>query len=303
MHGINARLVGVATAMLASSVSLPLRASAQMSPVPTPESVFGFPVGAERKLFTYDESIGYFRRLAAASPNVRLIEVGRTSFGRPWTAVIISSPENLAKLDEYRRINQRLAHPEGLTDAEARTLARQGKAFVDISGGLHASEIAGSQHTPQLAYELLANAADPVNRAILDNTVLFLWPSINPDGQDIVVENCRARDAGPGAPPMELYQKYIGHDNNRDAYMLNVVESRVIQRTWREWEPQIVYVHHQSSPFPTRIWVPPFADPVGFRVPPLMAREMNALGMAIAQALEEEGKTGAVHQGEGFDAW
>jgi hypothetical protein len=223
MHGINARLVGVATAMLASSVSLPLRASAQMSPVPTPESVFGFPVGAERKLFTYDESIGYFRRLAAASPNVRLIEVGRTSFGRPWTAVIISSPENLAKLDEYRRINQRLAHPEGLTDAEARTLARQGKAFVDISGGLHASEIAGSQHTPQLAYELLANAADPVNRAILDNTVLFLWPSINPDGQDIVVENCRARDAGPGAPPMELYQKYIGHDNNRDSYMLNVV--------------------------------------------------------------------------------
>ena len=102
---------------------------------------------------------------------------------------------------------------------------------------------------------------------------------------------------------MELYEKYVGHDNNRDAYMLNVVESRVIQRTWRDWEPDIIYVHHQSSPFPTRIWIPPFADPVGLRVPPIMAREVNAIGTRIAEELDANGQPGAVHQLATYDAW
>ena len=122
--------------------------------VPSPGSVFGFEVGADSQLFTYDQSIEYFRRLAAANPHVRLIDVGKTSFGKPWTAVLISSPANLSRIDDLRRINQRIAHPEGLTDADARQLAQQGLPLVDISGGLHASEIAGSQHTPQLAYEI-----------------------------------------------------------------------------------------------------------------------------------------------------
>jgi hypothetical protein len=274
-------------------------------PLPTPESVFGFPVGADYKLFTYDQSIDYFKRLAAASNRIKLITVGKTSYGKPWTAAIISSPANLARLDRIRAANMRLAHPEGLSDAEARRLAAEGRAIVDISGGLHASEIAGSQHTPLVAYELLSRAAEPNMKAILDSVVFFLWPSINPDGQDIVVNWCRARDANNGQPvaPMELYQKYVGHDNNRDSYMLNVIESRVIQRTWREWEPDIIYVQHQSSPFPTRIWVPPFADPVGLRVPPIMAREVNAIGTRIAEELDANGQPGAVSQLETYDAW
>ena len=145
-------------------------------------------------------------------------------------------------------------------------------------------------------------------KTILDSVVFFLWPSINPDGQDIVVNWCRANqpDAehnGRGAVPMELYEKYVGHDNNRDSYMLNVVESRVIQRTWREWEPDVIYVQHQSSPFPTRIWIPPFADPVGLRVPPIMAREVNAIGTRIAERLDANGMPGAVSQLETYDAW
>jgi hypothetical protein len=274
-------------------------------PLPTPESVFGFPVGADYKLFTYDQSIDYFKRLAAASNRIKLITVGKTSYGKPWTAAIISSPANLARLDRIRAANMRLAHPEGLSDAEARRLAAEGRAIVDISGGLHASEIAGSQHTPLVAYELLSRAAEPNMKAILDSVVFFLWPSINPDGQDIVVNWCRARDANNGQPvaPRELYQKYVGHDNNRDSYMLNVIESRVIQRTWREWEPDIIYVQHQSSPFPTRIWVPPFADPVGLRVPPIMAREVNAIGTRIAEELDANGQPGAVSQLETYDAW
>lgn len=284
--------------------STPLRAQKAVVPVvPTPESSFGFAVGADYKLFDYEQSIAYFRRLAASSNRVKLLDVGQTSFGRSMTVAIISSPENLARLDDIRRVNMRIAHPDGLTDSAAHRLATQGKVIVDISGGLHASEIAGSQHTPLLAYRLLSNANDPTTKAILDNVVLFLWPSINPDGQDIVVNWCRARDEQKSTAPMELYQKYIGHDNNRDAYMLNVVESRVIQRTWRDWEPDVIYVHHQSSPFPTRIWIPPFADPVGLRVPPIMAREVNAIGTRIAEELDANGQPGAAHQLATFDAW
>jgi len=273
------------------------------SRIPTPESVFGFRPGADYKLFTYDQSIDYFRKLAAASNRIKLIHVGTTAYGHPWTAAIISSPENLAKLDHYREINMQLAHPGNLTDAEAHRLASEGKAFVDISGGLHASEIAGSQHTPVIAYDLLSRANDPKIKAILDNDILFLWPSINPDGQDIVVKWCNARQADPNTGPMELYEKYIGHDNNRDSYMLNVVESRAIQRTWREWEPDIIYVQHQSSPFPTRIWLPPFADPVGLRVPPIIASEVNAIGTRIAEELDANGQPGAVSQLDDYDAW
>src|SRR5262245_367531 len=116
--------------------------------VPAPQSVFGFPVGADSQLFTYEQSIEYFRLLDAASDHVQLMEVGKTSFGKPWTVALISSPANLARVEEFRRINQRLARPAELTDDQARQLARQGIALVDISGGLHASEIAGSQHTP-----------------------------------------------------------------------------------------------------------------------------------------------------------
>jgi hypothetical protein len=288
-------------ACFAGAAMSPSRAQSQKA-VPTPESVFGFPVGADHKLFTYEESIGYFKRLAAASKNIKLLEVGTTSFGRPWTVAIISSEDNLRKLTRIREGNMRLAHPDGLTDADAAKLAREGKIIVDISGGLHASEIAGSQHTPQLAYEILSTVKEPATKEILDNVVFFLWPSINPDGQDIVVENCRANETGQRTP-MELYQKYVGHDNNRDSYMLNVVESRVIQRTWREWEPDIIYVHHQAPPEPTRIWIPPFADPVGLRAPAIPARQINTIGMFIAQELEANNQPGAVHMLATFDAW
>ena len=300
------RAIRVTFASLSASVALcaavlPASLAAQL---PTPEATFGHAVGADFKLIDYEQSIAYFRKLAAASDRMKLVDVGKTSTGRPWTLAIVSSPENLARLDALTQTAQRLAHPAGLTDSSARALARSGKAFVDISGGLHASEIAGSQHTIQLAYDLLSRN-DAQTRAILDNVVLFLWPSINPDGQNIVVHWYRENVGSPYevSPLHELYQKYIGHDNNRDAYMLNVVESRVVGRVWREYEPQIIYVQHQTAPFPTRIWLPPFAEPIAPRAPALMGREVNTIGMTIAQALESSGRPGATHMGTGFDAW
>jgi hypothetical protein len=297
--------VACAIAVLAAANAVAAQPAVAQRSVPTPESVLGHSVGADFRLARYDESIEYFRQLDAASDHVRLIEVGETSMGRPWTLALISSPANLSNIERLRTIAQRLAHPAGLTDEEASELVAEGRAFVDISGGLHASEVAGAQHTIQLAYDLVSNADRPRTRAILDNVVLLLWPSLNPDGQDIVADWYLDNVGGPyeASPLHELYQKYIGHDNNRDAYMLNVTESRVITRVWRDWEPQIIHVHHQSSPFPTRIWLPPFAEPVAPRAPALMAREVNAIGMLMAQALESNGQPGATHMGTGFDAW
>jgi hypothetical protein len=273
--------------------------------LPTPEAALGFKPGDDYKLATYFEAVEYFRQLDAASDRLTLVESGRTSYGRPYYFALVSSPENLADVERHRQTAQRLAHPDGLTDSEARRLAQQGRAFVHIDGGLHSTEVAGAQHTLQLAYDLLAGAEEPALRAILDNVILMLWPTINPDGHDIVTKWYREHVGTPfeTAPLTELYQKYVGHDNNRDAYMLNMVESRAMARAWRHWEPQIIYVHHQSSPFPTRIWLPPFAEPIAPRVPPLMSRTVNMIGMAIARSLEERGQPGATHMGTGFDAW
>jgi hypothetical protein len=273
--------------------------------VPAPESVFGFTAGADYKLATYEQSVEYFKRLAASSRYIKLMEAGKTSQGRMMYFALISTPENLAKLDRYREIWQRLAHPEGLTEAEAQRLAAEGKALVHIDGGLHATEVAGAQHTPLLAYDLLRKTSEPATKAMLENVVLMLWPTINPDGQQMVAEWYMKNVGTPyelsGLP--QLYQEYVGHDNNRDAYMLNMIESRVIEHTWRQWEPQIVYVHHQVGPFPTRIWLPPFSEPVGVEAPAVIARTVNMIGMAMAKALDEKGQRGATHMGTAFDAW
>src|SRR4051812_38084918 len=275
------------------------------SSVPTPDSVFGFAPGADYKLATYDQSIEYFKKLAGSSRYIRLFEAGKTTQGRTMYFALISSPDNLSKIDKYREIWQRLAHPQGLSDAEAQRLASEGKALVHIDGGLHATEVAGPQHTPLLAYDLLSRVNEPATKAMLDNVVLMLWPTINPDGQQMVAEWYMKNVGTPyelsGLP--RLYQEYVGHDNNRDAYMLNMIESRAIEHTWRQWEPQIIYVHHQSGPFPTRIWLPPFSEPVGIDAPFIMSREVNMIGMAIAKGLEERGQIGATHMGTAFDAW
>jgi hypothetical protein len=297
VSAIRVRLVPVLLLIVSASLAA--------NGIPTPESVFGFKPGADYKLATYDQSLDYFRKVAAAARHVRLVQAGTTTQGRPMYFALVSSPDNLGRLDRYREIARRLAHPQGLTDAEARRLAREGRAFVHIDGGLHSTEVAGWSHTPQLLYDLVNRANDPEIKLILDNVVLMLWPTINPDGQQMVAEWYMQNVGTPyelsGLP--RLYQEYVGHDNNRDAYMLNMIESRILEHTWRQWEPQIIYVHHQSGPFPTRIWLPPFSEPVGIDAPFIISREVNMIGMAIAKGLEERGQVGATHMGTAFDAW
>jgi hypothetical protein len=272
--------------------------------IPAPESVLGHKPGDDFYLASYDESLAYFQKLAASTNKLKMVPVGKTSQGRDWYVAILSSPANLEQLDKYKSIARRLAHPEGLSAAEARALARDGKAIVHIDGGLHATEVAHAQHTIQLAYDLVSNESDEKIAAILDNVILVLWFSINPDGQNIVVDWYR-KNLGTSyevSPLPELYQEYIGHDNNRDGYMNNMLESQVITRTTLEWNPQVVYNHHQTAPFPARIWIPPFAEPISSNVHPLMWRWVNVFGTAMAAYLDEHGMPGAMHRGR-FDDW
>src|SRR5277367_6048105 len=159
-------------ALLLSSV---IFVSAQ---VPTPESVLGHKPGDDFYLATYDESLAYFQKLAASTDKLKLVRVGKTTRGLDWYVAYISSAKNLAELDKYKDTAKRLALVKGLSDADARALARTGKAIVHIDGGLHATEVAGAQHTIQLAYNLVTKN-DPETTAILDNVILVLWFSIN----------------------------------------------------------------------------------------------------------------------------
>ncbi len=285
-----------------SFLFMTLLASAQS--IPTPESVLGHKPGDDFYLASYDESRDYFRKLAAASDRVKIISAGKTTRGLDWEIAIISSPQNLAQLDKYKDISRRLAQGRGLTDESAKALAREGKAIVHIDGGLHSTEVAGAQQSIALAYKLASTQGDPEVDAILDNVILMLWPTLNPDGQNEVVSWYRKNLGTPYevSPLPDLYQEYVGHDNNRDGYMNNMLESRDVTRMELEWNPVIFYCHHQTAPFPTRIFIPPFTEPISSNINPLMARWLNVLGVDMAAYLDEHGMPGAVHR-VGFDNW
>lgn len=283
--------------------ALPARLCAQ-SP-PRPESVLGHRPGDDFYLASYDEALAYFQKLATATDKLRLVHVGKTSEGRDWYIAIISSAENLKNIERYREIARRVALVEGLTDEQARALAREGKVIVHIDGGLHSTEVAGHQHTIQLAYNLVAGERDPEIRRILENVVLVLWFSLNPDGQNMVSAWYRRNLGTPYevSPMPWLYQKYVGHDNNRDGYMNNTNEQQIVTRvTVREWYPMVFYNHHQTAPFPARIWIPPFAEPISSNVHPLIWRWTNVFGTAMASYLDQHDMPGSIHRTH-FDDW
>ena len=271
--------------------------------VPTPESVLGHKPGDDFYLASYDDSLGYFKKLAAASNRIQLVEIGKTSQGRDWWIAFISNPENLARLDHYKDLSRRLALGRGMDDAEARRMAHEIKPIIHIDGGLHATEVANAQHTIQLGYDLVASE-DAEYRAIREELIVELWFSINPDGQNMVAK-WYLQNLGTAyevSPLPFLWQEYVGHDNNRDGYMLNMMESRVITRATLDTQPLVFYTHHQSAPFPGRIYVPPFADPISGNMHPLMLRWLNLMGTTIAQYLDQHEMPGAMHQ-ETFDVW
>ena len=277
--------------------------------VPSPESVLGHKPGDDFYLANYEESVKCFHALAAASDRMKMFTVGKTTQGRDIEVGVISSPQNLARLDEFKKDGRQLATATTLdgnllTDDQAHKLARDNRAIVHIDGGLHSSEVAGGQHSIALAYKLLSAKDDPEIDAILDNVILVLWPTLNPDGQDMIVSWYR-QNVGTRfevAPMPWLYQEYVGHDNNRDGFMLNMKEEQVVVKAELEYSPVIFYCQHQTAPFPARIWIPPFADPISSNVSPYVRSWLNVIGTNMAAYLDAHKLVGAIHETR-FDNW
>jgi Zinc carboxypeptidase len=272
--------------------------------VPTPASVLGHTPGDDFYLADYEDTIRYFHALAAASDRIKMFTVGKSTEGKDIEVAVISSPANLAKLDDAKKIAGRLARAEDLNDDQAKELARTSKVIVHIDGGLHSDEVAGTQHTMILAYNLLSAKNDAQIDAILDNVILVLWPTLNPDGQDMVVHWYRQNLGSKYevSPLPMLYQEYVGHDNNRDGYMMNMKEEQVVTKAELEYSPVIFYCQHQTAPFPARIWIPPFSDPISSNISPYVRSWLNVTGTNMAAYLDAHNMPGAISESR-FDNW
>jgi hypothetical protein len=291
--------------LLAICVSGPFSArSAGAGRVPEPKDVFGFTPGDDYKLASHAQLVDYFRKLDAASDRIVVEDIGQSVEGRPMILAFISSEANIKNRARYKEIARRLALARGVGETEARALAKEGKAIVWIDGGLHATEVAHAQHTPELAWWLVSSEDDEAKR-MREQAILLLMPNMNPDGLDIVrdwyMKNLGTPFETTATPT--LYHHYIGHDNNRDWYMFTQVESKAVARQlYHEWFPQVVYNHHQSSPFPGRIWGPPMKNPVNPNLDPLIVSTINQIGEHMRKRFDEEEKPG-YNSGIQFDMW
>jgi hypothetical protein len=271
--------------------------------IPTPESHFGHKIGVDRELLDWSKVVSYFQLLAKTSDRIRVEELGKTAEGRPFIAATISSAATLGNLDHYREIQAKLADPRRTSPAEAARLIAEGKTVVVITCSIHATEVASTHSAIQFVYNLLTQDT-PKFRAILDNVIIVLVPSQNPDGVDIVTQWYRKTlgTAYEGTSPPELYQKYVGHDNNRDWYIFSQPETRLTAALQNSWHPQIVYDVHQQGSYASRLFVPPWLNPIDPNVDATLSQEGNYLGMAVASDLTAAGKKGVVTNAL-YDFW
>jgi hypothetical protein len=272
--------------------------------IPSPDSYFGQRMGSDHLVLDWEKIVSYFQTLQSTSDRIRVEELGKSTEGRPFIAATIAAPGTLQHLDRYREIQRRLADPRLTSESEAQTMAAEGKTIVLITCSIHATELASTQTAVEFAYRLLTEDTPRV-RAILENTIFLLVPSLNPDGVDIVTRWYRRTLGTPfeGTSPPELYQKYVGHDNNRDWYMFTQKETRLtVAKLHNVWHPQIVYDVHQMGSNAARIFVPPWLDPVEPNIDAILMQETNMIGTAMAADLTAAGKQGvAIHAV--YDFW
>ena len=272
----------------------------------SPKEHFGFNIGDNYRLATYTQTEAYFKKLATASDRVKLVDIGKTEEGRSQYMVIVSSAGNIKNLSRYKDISQKLARAENITEEQAYTLAGEGKAVVWIDGGLHATETVGTHQLIETLWQVVSRK-DPETLRILDDAII-LFVHANPDGQELVsnwyMRNPDTLKRSLSQLP-KLYQKYIGHDNNRDFFMLNMKESQNISRQqYLEWMPQILYNHHQSGPAGSVVAGPPYRDPFNFVYDPLLVTSIDAVGAAMNSRLNVEDKPGYTSRGGSvFSTW
>src|SRR5262245_57640014 len=286
-------------AVLALSLTVPAAAAVQ-----TPSEFLGFTVGADRVLADYRQIKSYLQALDAASPRVAMQDLGKTTLGEDLVMAVISSEENIKNLPRLKEIAKRLADPRGLSDAEAEKLVGEGKLILLVTCNIHSTEIGASQMAMEWAHAL-ATAQDAETKRRLDRVVVLLVPSLNPDGQIMETEWYRkqlgTRYEGSRMP--WLYHHYVGHDDNRDWFMLTQKETRAMSRAvYREWFPQVWLDEHQMGMNGPRIFVPPYADPVDTDIHPLVWREVNLIGATMALRLQQADKSGVIY-GYSYDAY
>ncbi|HEY0591383.1 MAG TPA: M14 metallopeptidase family protein [Thermoanaerobaculia bacterium] len=273
-------------------------------PIASPSSFLGVEVGADRALADYAQISSYFRMLDDASDRVQVVSLGKTTLGKDMLMAVISSEANIRNLPRIREIARRLADPRGLDDAAIEQLVAEGRAVVLVTCNIHASEIASSQMAMEWAHAL-ATAEDAETKRRLDQVVLLVLPSLNPDGETMETEwyrkNLGTKYEGSRLP--WLYHHYVGHDNNRDWFMLTQKETRALTRAvYHEWFPQVFVDEHQMGATGPRMFIPPFSDPVDPDVDPLIWREINLIGSQMAFRLEQQRKPGVIY-GYSFDAY
>ena len=276
------------------------------SRITTPREEFGANFGDDYFLANYKQLAAYWHKLESQSNRVKVVEIGKTAEGRPHLMTIITSPENHRNLAHYKDISARLAHAENLTDDQARALAKEGKAVVWIDGGLHATEVLGAQQLGEMVYQLASRTDEETMRFLNDCIVLLVHA--NPDGNDLVADwymrspDPRQRTLS-GVP--RLYQKYIGHDNNREFFTSTQAETENLNRIlYHEWFPQLLYNHHQSGPAGTVVYSPPFRDPYNYNLDPMMLLGLQSVGAALHTRLAAEEKGGATMRSGGpYDGW
>jgi hypothetical protein len=279
-------------------------ASSVVAAVPTPEGHFGHKMGVDNELLDWDKVVSYFKALPASSDRIKFLELGKTSEGRPVIAAVISSAANIRNLDHYRDIQTRLSDPRKTLAAEAARLEAEGKAIVMITCSIHATEVASTHTAIEFAYRLLTEDNNPKFKAILDNVIILLEPSENPDGVDIVTQWYRKTrgTAFDGTSPPQVYNHYVGHDNNRDWYIFSLPETRATAGLENIWHPQIVYDVHQMGQYTARMFVPPWLDPVDPNIDPLLASISTTIGAGMATDLAAADKTGVVINAM-YDYW
>ena len=274
--------------------------------IPAPKDVLGFTPGDDKKLASWAQTVDYFQQLAKASNRVQFQEIGKTTLGAPFVYATISAPENLKNLKKYVEINDKLADPRLIksNDKTAQNLIKQGKTFVLITCGIHSTEV-GSELSSMLIAEKLAKAEDAETKKILENTIIILVPSLNPDGVDIV-KNWYDKTLGTkfeGTSPPELYNKYVGHDDNRDWYAFTQIETQLtVDKIHNVFHPQIVHDIHQQGAFGSRLFLPPYKEPVEPNVPEQLVEAYTQLGNFMANDLRSEGFEG-ITTNSTYDAW
>ena len=269
-----------------------------------PSEFLKFEVGADRQLADYRQIRSYFKALAGNSSRVEYVTLGKTTLGEEMFMAVISSEENLRNKARYKEIAHKLADPRGLSREQIEAVAGEGKAIFLLTCNIHASEIGSSQMAMEWAYKL-ATAQDAESKRRLNDVIVLLVPSLNPDGQ-IMITDWYRKYAGTkyeGGPLPYLYHHYVGHDNNRDWYMLTQIETKnVNQMVYHDWFPQFWLDEHQMGYYGPRIYIPPNADPVAKLVNPLVHRGNNLVGADMGWRLEEAGKSGVIYN-YSFDAY